>query len=201
MLNKRHGIFKNIISLPWQETGLHPEQNVILNWILPRMENVGNAESPRWAHDCDDEEQKLNLHRHHGRMISIHLDLAQKKHPEARNSLRTPNVQQAFSVCVKVRACELLSEVLEEYALLQLYLLCKYNIIKGSYSLVILLSRGFHVGPLLCGWKLFFWAALSEHGGACHFGPLPSLPWPLGHVRQSSYLVLVCAALLFYSTC
>ena len=22
---------------------------------------------------------------------------------------------------------------------------------------------------------------LSEHGGACHFGPLPSLPWPLGH--------------------
>jgi len=22
--------------------------------------------------------------------------------------------------------------------------------------------------------------------GACHFGPLPSLPWPLGHVRLIS---------------
>jgi len=33
------------------------------------------------------------------------------------------------------------------------------------------------------GFRLFFEAALSEHGGACHFGPLTSLPWPLGHVR------------------
>ena len=36
---------------------------------------------------------------------------------------------------------------------------------------------------------------------ACHFGPLPSLPWPLGHVRLISFLGLVCAALLFFSTC
>ena len=26
-------------------------------------------------------------------------------------------------------------------------------------------------------------------------------PWPLGHVRQISFLGLVCAALLFFSTC
>jgi hypothetical protein len=31
--------------------------------------------------------------------------------------------------------------------------------------------------------------------------PLPSLPWPLGHVRLISFLGLVCAALLFFSTC
>jgi len=30
---------------------------------------------------------------------------------------------------------------------------------------------------------------------------LPSLPWPLGHVRLISFLGLVCAALLFFSTC
>jgi len=29
-----------------------------------------------------------------------------------------------------------------------------------------------------------------------HFGPLPSLPWPLGHVSLISFLVLVYAALL-----
>jgi len=34
-----------------------------------------------------------------------------------------------------------------------------------------------------------------------YFGPLPSLPWPLGHVRLISFLGLVCAALLFFSTC
>jgi hypothetical protein len=28
-----------------------------------------------------------------------------------------------------------------------------------------------------------------------------SLPWPLGHVRLISFLGLVCAALLFFSTC
>ena len=33
--------------------------------------------------------------------------------------------------------------------------------------------------------------------GACHFGPLQSLPWPLGHVRLISFLGLVCADLLF----
>ena len=32
-------------------------------------------------------------------------------------------------------------------------------------------------------------------------GPLPSLPWPLVHVRLISFLGLVCAALLFFSTC
>ena len=54
--------------------------------------------------------------------------------------------------------------------------------------------------PLHCGRKLFFWAALSEHGGACHFGPLPSLPWPLRLVRQRliSFLDLFCAAFLFF---
>ena len=41
----------------------------------------------------------------------------------------------------------------------------------------------------------------NEHGGACHFGPLPPLPWSLGHVRLISFLGLVCAALLFFSTC
>jgi hypothetical protein len=30
---------------------------------------------------------------------------------------------------------------------------------------------------------------------------LPSLPWPLGQVRLISFLGLVCAALLFFSTC
>ena len=35
----------------------------------------------------------------------------------------------------------------------------------------------------------------------CHFGPLPPLPWPLGHVRLISFLGLVCAAFLFFSTC
>jgi len=34
-----------------------------------------------------------------------------------------------------------------------------------------------------------------------NFGPLPSLPWPLGHVCLISFLGLVCAALLFFSTC
>ena len=29
----------------------------------------------------------------------------------------------------------------------------------------------------------------------------PSLPWPLGHVRLISFLVSVCAALLFFSAC
>jgi len=58
-----------------------------------------------------------------------------------------------------------------------------------------------YLKSLLCGRKLFFWAALSEHGGACHFGPLSPLPWPLGHVRLISFLGLVCAALLFFSTC
>ena len=61
--------------------------------------------------------------------------------------------------------------------------------------------EGLRCSPLLCRWKLFFWAALSEHGGACNFGPLPPLPWPLGHVRLISFLGLVCAALLFFSTC
>jgi len=42
---------------------------------------------------------------------------------------------------------------------------------------------------------------LSEHGGACHFGSLPPLPWPLGHVRLISFLGKVYAALLFFSTC
>ena len=32
-------------------------------------------------------------------------------------------------------------------------------------------------------------------------GSLPSLPWPLGHVRLISFLGLICAALLFFSTC
>jgi len=53
--------------------------------------------------------------------------------------------------------------------------------------------------PLLFGRKLFVLAALSEHGGACHFGPLPSLPLPLGHVRLIGFLGLV--ALLFISFC
>jgi hypothetical protein len=35
---------------------------------------------------------------------------------------------------------------------------------------------------------------------ACHFGPLPSLPWPLGHVRLISFLSLVCAAALLCSS-
>ena len=61
--------------------------------------------------------------------------------------------------------------------------------------------EGLRFIPLLCGWKLFFGAALSERGGACHFGPLQSLPWPLGHVRLIRFLGLVCAALLFFSTC
>ena len=30
--------------------------------------------------------------------------------------------------------------------------------------------------------------------------PLPSLPWPLGHVRLISLLGLVCAALLCFSS-
>ena len=40
------------------------------------------------------------------------------------------------------------------------------------------------------------------HGGACYFGPLSSLPWPLGHERLNSFLISsVCAALLFFSSC
>jgi hypothetical protein len=67
----------------------------------------------------------------------------------------------------------------------------------GDGRLFFLVAWGtLRCSPLLCGWKLFFWAALPEHGGACHFGPLPSLPWPLGHVRLISVLRLVCAALL-----
>ena len=48
---------------------------------------------------------------------------------------------------------------------------------------------------------IFFWAALSEHGGACHFESLPPLPWPFGNVRLVSFLGLVCAALLIISPC
>jgi len=47
--------------------------------------------------------------------------------------------------------------------------------------------EGLRCSPLLCGRELFFLAALSEHGGACHFGPLTPLPWPLGHVRLISF--------------
>jgi len=54
---------------------------------------------------------------------------------------------------------------------------------------------------LLCGWKLFFWPALSEHGGTCHFGPLLSLLWPLGHVHLIRVLDLVYAAFVIISTC
>ena len=55
----------------------------------------------------------------------------------------------------------------------------------------------FRGSPLLCGRKLFFWPALSEHGRAGLFGPLSPLPWPLGHVRLISFLVWVWAALFF----
>ena len=41
----------------------------------------------------------------------------------------------------------------------------------------------------------------SPEGLRCsHFGPLPSLPWPHGHVRLIGFLGLVCAVLLFFST-
>ena len=33
-----------------------------------------------------------------------------------------------------------------------------------------------------------------------HFGPLPSLPWPLRHVRLISFLGLIRAALLCFSS-
>jgi len=52
------------------------------------------------------------------------------------------------------------------------------------------IAGGFCSSPLLCGRKLIFLAALSEHRGACYFGPLsPLLPWPLGHVCLISFLV------------
>ena len=42
---------------------------------------------------------------------------------------------------------------------------------------------------------------LKSNVKSCHFGPLPPLPWPLGHVRLNSFVVTVHAALLFISTC
>ena len=42
---------------------------------------------------------------------------------------------------------------------------------------------------LLCGWKFFFCAALSELGEACHFGPLSSLTLLLGHMRLIGFLI------------
>ena len=45
------------------------------------------------------------------------------------------------------------------------------------------------------------WPVTREEVETRKIGPLPSLPWPLGHVRLISFLGLVCAALLFFSTC
>jgi hypothetical protein len=42
----------------------------------------------------------------------------------------------------------------------------------------------------------------EKHGGSCHFGPLPSLSRPLGHVlRLISFLDLVHATFRFISAC
>ena len=32
-------------------------------------------------------------------------------------------------------------------------------------------------------------ALTFERGGACHFGPLSTLPWPFGHVYLYSFLI------------
>ena len=61
--------------------------------------------------------------------------------------------------------------------------------------------EGLRCSPLLYGRELFSWAALSKHGRSCHFGPPPSLPWPFVYECLISFLGLICAALLFFSTC
>ena len=56
-----------------------------------------------------------------------------------------------------------------------------------------------HSSPLFFGRTLFFWAALTGHGGVWHFRPLSTLSWTFGHVCLISFLV--CAPLLFISIC
>ena len=75
-----------------------------------------------------------------------------------------------------------------------------HAIARGWATLLLDRLRDFVVVPSSAGGNSYF-ELLSEHGGACHLGPLPPLPWSLGHVRLISFLGLVCAALLFFSTC
>ena len=58
--------------------------------------------------------------------------------------------------------------------------------------------RNFVVVPSSAGGNSSFelHSQSMEERTTYHFGPLPSLPWPLGHVSLISFLVLVYAALL-----
>jgi hypothetical protein len=55
-------------------------------------------------------------------------------------------------------------------------------IARGWATLLLDRLRDFVVVPSSAGGNSSFELQLSEHVGACHFGPLPSLLWPLGHV-------------------
>ena len=79
----------------------------------------------------------------------------------------------------------------------------RHAIARGWATLLLDRLRDFVVAPSSAGGNSSFelHSQSTEHGGACQFGPLPSLPWPLGRVRLISFLGLVCAALLFFSAC
>ena len=74
-----------------------------------------------------------------------------------------------------------------------------HAIARGWATLLLDRLRDFVVVPSSAGGNSSF-ELHSEHKGACHFGPLSSLPWTLGHVRLISFLGSVCAALLLIST-
>jgi len=60
---------------------------------------------------------------------------------------------------------------------------CKKMVAVGSF--LILRSPCRHLRTAL--WSFYSLIDMGIDGGARHFGPVPSLPWQLGHVRLISF--------------